>query len=368
MPYQVTSNGWRAAAVGAIVACLAGCAEGARAPQFAPFQVADTGATRVTVYGSVVELLPHFDVTPALDRFLYGPNDYGKAILRNPQGLDTFGNLVLVCDQGQPDVIAVHLETGKSAGWGDERHRPRCPVDVAVDDAGQVFVADTTMRSVLVFDAAEKFVAELSPDPDVKRKFRPCSLLVSKGILYVGDFGRHRVERWDCAARRWLDPLAAPAGAPTMVAPTGLAMTPDGVLLVVDTVQGLVYRLGLDGKARPPIGRPGRSNGQFVRPKQVCCTKSGHVLVTDAGRQSVLVFRADGTYVTEIHEEAGKWRGLTMPAGLLAVSESDTINQCVESHGWTPSEEYVIVSDTLGPAPLVLIGIGAVPQRGPNAR
>jgi sugar lactone lactonase YvrE len=372
MPRQVMSCRLRATAglLSAVAVLAAGCVSTGRASrrEFQPVPFPDSQTLpRVVVYGNLRYLLPDYDRTPALDLWLYGPNDYGKTILRNPQGMALLDQRLLVCDQGQSDIVGVDLATGKSLTWGDADHRPRCPVDIAVDEQGCVYVADTTLRSVIKYGPDQRFNEELKPAGKSADTFRPASVCIARGVLYIGNIGDHRVDRWDLAGRQWLEPLAPPTGQPGLIAPTGLAVTVDNVLLIVDAVGGRVQRVQTDGRWLDPIGRPGRQKGEFIRPKHVCVTCAGLILVTDAGRQSVLVFDKDGRFFTEIREQPKQWTGLTLPAGLLALSPEQfpTPPRLVNGASESP-DGYVIVSDSLSSDSLMLLGVFMQPERGPN--
>lgn len=355
LPRQITRA--TAAAVIALFGALGGCAPGETGPQrwAAPLAFPESAAApRVLVYGSFGDLLPRYDATPALELFLYGPNDFGKTALRNPQGMARLGDLLLVCDQGRPDLVAINLANGQSYLWCDADHPPRCPVDVAVDAAGMVYVADTTQRSVIVYHPNRSFAAELKP-PDVPA-FRPAAICIVGDIAWIGDIGGHAVHRYDLHRRQWLSPLAPPEGL-RLIAPTGLAVSPHGVLHVVDSVRGLVLRYAPDGQWLPPLGGPGRGPGQFVRPRSIACTPSGAVLVTDAARQSVQVFGRDGRFVTEIHERS-PWTGWSLPSGIIAIAGDDPlIHGPVTAQNWPAADDYLLVSDSLGAAPLTLLGV-----------
>lgn len=346
----------------AILLLIAGCqSPRAGTEAWTPVTLRATETSpRVIVYGAIGELLPRSETTPALQMLLYGPTRERRPILRNPQGLTRIGDQLLICDQGRADVIQFDSNAGRTRGWADPDHPPRCPVDILAGPDGRVYVADTTTRSVLVYDSGGKFLQELIPSDEPRRTFRPAALAIREGRLYVGDIGNHRVEVYDVDAGRWFAPITGPRHGRPIAAPTGLAFTPDSVLLIVDSLHGMIFRLTRAGEWLAPIGSPGRQAGQFVRPKQVCCTSAGLVLVTDAARQSVVMFRADGTYLSEIHEQQGVWSGWTLPASVLALQPSDlpVIEPQLQARGWELSAEYVIVSDALGARSLVLIGIG----------
>lgn len=330
--------------------------------RFEPIAFPDSSTVpRVVVHGSLTESLPRYDATPALDLFLHGPNDFGKMALRNPQGMAVAGRQLLVCDQGWPDVIAIDLLTGRSLTWSDRENPPRCPVDVAVDEDGRVYVADTTRHAVLVYDSKGEFIQEITPSADPQRRFRPCAVLVRADMLYIGNLGDRRVDRYDLTAGRWLEAITPPPAARSMVAPTGLAMDAAGVLLIVDAVQSFVWRLAPTGEWLPPLGKPGRLAGEFVRPKQIITTPSGLILVSDAGRQSVLVFDGDGRHLFEIHERENGWRGFTLPMGLVVLPADTLSNRATDTAEKSSSirndGEYVVVSDSLGGMSLTLLSI-----------
>jgi DNA-binding beta-propeller fold protein YncE len=323
--------------------------------------------------------------------FLYGPNDYGKLAVRNPQGMALLGNVLLVADQGLPDLVAIDLATGRSLPFTHPDHRPYCPVDVATDGQ-RVYVADAKAGRVIVYDPHGQRLEELAPpgaqplpvggpasstggrasrppsgSPETPpspaaHPFRPVSVLTSANILYIGNVAGHNVERFDLTTRQWLDPLAPPADAKPLAAPTGLDMLPDGTLLIVDAVQGHVLRYTRDGQWLAPLGRPGRRAGEFVRPKHVAHTPSGLILITDAGRQSVLVFDADGRHLMELHETDTHWRGFTLPTGVLALPPASLAPVFNQRNTPPPADEYLLVSDELGAPGLTLVGFITHPR------
>ncbi len=323
----------------------------------------DKALPRVIVYGSLGHLLPAYDETPALEKFLYGPDPgrFSAATLRNPQGMTFSQGRILVCDQGFPDILAIDPATGRIAGVGDSDHPMRCPVDITADAEGRTYVADTTLRLVLMYGADRRFLAELRPPGASPDSFRPAGVLAYGGILYVGNLAARRVDRFDIARGTWLPPFAPSGTALPLIAPTGLAAGPSGELLVADALQGVVHRVTAEGRWLIPIGKPGRGPGQFVRPKQVRCTASRLIFVSDAGRQSVLVFDATGRFLFEIGGDAVEGGRFSLPMGLVALGTADlpVLTRRLADHPELASQECVIVSDSLGGESLIVIGVVA---------
>lgn len=350
------------AGMACFVAMGAGCAgKGPVVPAWRAKAVfgEDQDSAQIEVFGNLAQFVPRFNPTPKLDQFLYGPSAPPGLMIRNAQGIAMLNHLLLVCDQGYPAVVGIDLSTGRSKEWQDIDHRPRCPIAILVGTDGRVYVADTTLRAVLVYGPTGCFVEQLAPSENPARSFRPGSLAMRDGVLYIGNLGDHRVDRYDLASRGWLDPLPSSVDGPPIVSPTGLAFTSEGTLLIADAVQARIFRMGADGRWQTPIGGPGRLPGQFIRPKQVACTPSGLICVTDAGRQSLFVFDAKGAYLAEVHEREKEWRGLTLPSSVLALP-SDGLNMLMPEGRPTPqpySAEWIIVSDTLDAVSLNLFGV-----------
>jgi sugar lactone lactonase YvrE len=349
---------------------ITGCAApGDREAPMRPIRFVD-GAQRhvATVYGPLGSRLPGFDETPLLDLFLYGPNDYGKTALRNPQGMTTLGSKLLVCDQGYPDVVAIDLATGQSMRFLDADHLPRCPVDVATDATGRVYVADTTLRRVLIYDGAGRFLTDTLPTPDDGPRFRPAAMAIRDGMLYVCNLAGPAVERFHLGEQKWLAPLVPPDG--KLVSPAGIDVDELGSVYIADAVGATVERVSADGQWLEAIGRPGRRPGELVRPKQVLVCRDQTLLVTDAGRQSLCLFRvSDGAFLLEIHERPDEWNGLTLPMGLVRLdggwqSLATDDNPETADDAAVSDEDFLVVSDSLGGDSLTLIGLKTETREG----
>jgi len=354
-----------------------GCAAtgSVRREPFAPVTLtADTSAVRVATHGDLLDRLSGKNTAGEagwLEVFLYGPSDRPNRYLRNPQGLAVRGGSLFVCDQGFPDVLKIDLETGGIRRWTALDDRPAAPMDVAVDENGGVFVADVTLGAVLVYGEDGRLVRKLLPTADPAVDFRPTSVLIGHGVLYVGDRAARRIHRYDLARDEWLPAWAPPESGAALGAPTGLAFTPEHMLLVADAISGVVHRIDQEGTWLTPIGRRGRRPGEFVRPVHVCCAESGLIVVTDAAKQSVSIFDVDGGFVTEVSTRRDGRPGLTLPAGVVSVPRnvlgpafSSASNQ--ETVKTNDRTDWFLVSDTLGADSLTLFSVTPASPGGPH--
>lgn len=324
------------------------------------FTAADR-SLEVTVLPSLSALRTSDNPAPSrrggLKEFLIGPEESVSRMTlpRIPQGLAVRDDYLYVCDPGLPDIVAVNLTTGKMKRWTAATARPACPVDISMSDAGTAYVADTTLGALLVYDSSGSRFESFQPPRNANDPpFRPASVVVAGDVVYVSDSRHQCVERFQPVDGTWLPPLTA-SDRP-FLAPVGLAVMPGGELLVADALAGVVHRLATDGSPLPALGSRGRGPGQFVRPLDVA-TLDGHIFVVDAARQSVQIFGGNGDYVLEIGNRDA-WSGFMLPTAAVSCAKP------ADSH--SPVAHWLIVSDSLGPAPLTLLqtSTAAVAQEG----
>ncbi|MDJ0835041.1 MAG: 6-bladed beta-propeller [Acidobacteriota bacterium] len=85
---------------------------------------------------------------------------------------------------------------------------------------------------------------------------------------------------------------------------TGLALTPDSNLVVLDYSQTRVYLLDKNGKETGWFGRQGSGPGEMTQPEALHVTPDGpYILVADAGSKLVHVYGADGRFVRDLRAD-----------------------------------------------------------------
>lgn len=335
---------------------IVGCASHRPLPASPPapvsFASAD-GAVVVTVQGSL-RCRPKAPTTRRrLEAFLYGPEDDLGGMFRRPQGLAVKGHTLYVADQGMSGVIRYDLQTGSFRQSIGSRNARSCPVSVAVDDDGNLYIADGESRSVVEYDRTGRLSGSLPIDDSDGALFRPSAVVVHGDILYIADAGSRTIRRFDRVTRKQLAPLGSESSEGGMGMPTGLAVAPRGELLVADGLLGVIHRFDTSGKQLDPIGEYGGEEGQLIRPTAVVCTPSGFVVAADAGREALMIFDSGGTFVMEVGGPKGSWNGFLLPSG-LTVLQGDVRSTAVE-----PSGDWIAVSDTMR-GDVVIVAIRAV--------
>ncbi len=354
-------------------------------------------------------------VTPSGDVSLFAgkagmPGDedgQGEAArFREPFGLAIDGaGLLYVADSGNhiirrisPNGLVVTLAGGKglpgAVDGPDFVARFHTPYQLAIVGPGIVYVADSGNGAIRQIDAQGQVVTvagklgELgfADGTTVEARFnRPTSLLVaSPGIIYLSDQGNHAIRR--------ISFLTSPASVSTLAGaggmagfadgvgaaarfniPFGLALMPDGSLLVGDTGNHALRLVTPSGEVSTVVGSPereGSSDGslttaQLKSPAGIWVESSVAVLFADFGNHTIRRFEL-GKGVTTVagsapssewvdapNSTAARFRN---PSAVVALESgdlivSDTENNCLRRV--KPSGAVTTLAGRPGPAATV---------------
>lgn len=195
---------------------------------------------------------------------------------------------------------AVHWEREApyvlAASWGGEGTAPgefRDPTGIAVS-ADEVFVADARNGRIQVFDKGGGFKRAFGNE----RLGRPMNLAIDGGRLYVPDYFEDVVHVFSLEG----DYEHAVAAADGLDSPGGVAVYPDGSLLVADTYGQRIVHLAPDGAVLQGWAGAGSGAGEFSYPTDVALDPDGGFFVADGYNDRIQQFGPEGEFLK-------KWGG-----------------------------------------------------------
>ncbi len=169
---------------------------------------------------------------------------------------------------------------------------------LAIDDSDRLFVSDSEMRRVMVFDS--KHVAEGSISEGLAN---PAGMAIDNEnrFLYVADSDLDQVLVYDAdPPHKLLRKIGTAGKGHTLTTPgdfskpTNVAVDQEGLVYVTDTWNDRVEIFDPDGKFIRTWGKAGDGPGYFARPKGIAIDGDGHVWVADGVQDRVQVFTPEG--------------------------------------------------------------------------
>ncbi len=217
-----------------------------------------------------------------------------------PGGLatDASGNVYVCTD----DFIAKYSSTGalllQWGGAGTANGQFQFPLDVAVDPAGFVDVADWMNERVQEFTSSGVFVTAWGGAGSGDGQFQQPAAIAADGAgsIYVADMIQKRVQKFTTDGL-FQSAFGTASGAGQLSSPTGVTFDPHGFLLVCDSGDQTIKVFRTDGSFVFSFGGFGAGPGQFDHPADLTVDELGRTLVLDKDNSRVQVFSSPSTPV-----------------------------------------------------------------------
>ena len=171
-------------------------------------------------------------------------------------------------------------------------------IGLTVDDADRVFVVDSLMHRIAVFNKDWKVETYFGDD----ELGHPGGIAIDEGnrLLYVVDTGKERVAVFDADTFKFLRAIGGPPkklgddDPGTLSKPSNVAVDKEGLIYVSDTMNNRIQIFDADGQFVSMFGKPGDGPGRFARPKGIAIDTDGHIWVADAYQNRVQIFDKEG--------------------------------------------------------------------------
>lgn len=198
------------------------------------------------------------------------------------------------------------------------------PMGLDVDAAGNVYVADATAKTVMVYDRDGKFLRRIG-GPKSFDRLTSVAVDPAGQRAYVVDIGgvssdQHRVMVFDAVSGNHLFDIGKRGGGPgEFNLPRDVVFNKkNGRLYVTDGGNFRVQVFDPDGKYLETFGGVGKQLGNFARPKEIAADREGNVYVVDAAFGNFQIFNADGDLLMFVGErsEANAPARYMLPSGI----------------------------------------------------
>jgi len=169
---------------------------------------------------------------------------------------------------------------------------------LAMDDNDRLFVSDGQLHHVLVFNAKHQLEAGFGDD--TMKDPNGLAIDTENRFIYVADTELDQVLVYDADTFKLLRKIGTTGQNHTLTdpgnfsKPTNVAVDKDGNLYVTDTYNDRVEVFDADGAFIRTFGKNGDGPGDFARPKGIAIDCDGHIWVADAMLNRLQVFTPEG--------------------------------------------------------------------------
>ena len=195
------------------------------------------------------------------------------------------------------------------------------PYGVETDSAGRLYVVDTFLRTVHVFDV--KAGAYYSFPSDKTNLVSPIDLAIenASGNIYVSDSKEGVVKIFKDAGKKFVGEV----GKGVLERPTGIAVNEKTAeLLVVDTLSAHIFRFDLaDHKLKGKFGGSGNAEGEFNFPTNIYVNGDGIIFASDSLNFRIQEFTPAGKFLRGFGSIGNSPGHFSRPKGVAVDSDGN---------------------------------------------
>jgi DNA-binding beta-propeller fold protein YncE len=280
--------------------------------------------------------------------------------IAKPYGIAFEKGLLYVCDLQASTVIIIDLVKGKFDYLkGDASNgKLKKPANVAVDEAGTIYVADTARREILVYDAAGNFIKTYGKA--IAKK--PVDVGVYGDYVYILDLGENDIKVIDKKSGELVKSIGRAEDEKQeegkfLSIPANFYIDKKGIIYVTNIGNGTVSKLDADGHFLGSFGKLGDAFGEFTRPKGVTVDAQGRIFVVDGGNQNVQIFSEAQRLLAFFGTPPLKRGALNLPTGIAVTTDNLDYFQKLAEPGFV-IEEVIFVANQMGDSRISIYGLG----------
>ncbi|MCL5025955.1 MAG: NHL repeat-containing protein, partial [Chloroflexi bacterium] len=245
----------------------------------------------------------------------------GPDLFNQPRGVavDAAGN-IYVADTGNRRVHKLDPQGRELLTWGREGKGDgefQEPFAVVVNSRGEVLVLDSISGDIQRFSGDGRFLGRL---PNTAGLYRPRGMAIDQqDNLYIADTGGNRIVELGPGGQPLGTFGSQGTGPGQFDQPTDVALDGDGNMWVADTMSQRLQALDSQGQYRGEggIGKADTFNGPHV------IFSRDAIFVTDPDAGQVLLFSRDGALAVRLAAPGDQPGELRVPVGIAADRQGD---------------------------------------------
>ncbi|OGF65151.1 MAG: hypothetical protein A2Y62_18330 [Candidatus Fischerbacteria bacterium RBG_13_37_8] len=231
-------------------------------------------------------------------------------------------------------VVVVFDEKNKEVwSFGNTMQRKLVsPTGIAIDSKDRIFVADSQQNIVFIYNNEGVLTGHLG-GVDIFNRPTGIAIDEDRERIYVSNTRNNRIDVFNLNGEHLfeiggmgVDPKGenTEQSAGKFFAPTYLSLDKDGNIYVTDFLNCRIQILDPRGKPVSTIGRCGNRPREFARPKGIALDSEGHIYVVDAAFNNIQIFDKTGRLLL-VFGGAGHEPGtFDLPAG-IHIDKNDKI-------------------------------------------
>ena len=267
---------------------------------------------------------------------LIGKEERRRALVK-PYGVAADKNgTVYVTDTGLAQLVIFDFEKKRMKMVGSAMGPGRLakPIGVAVGGSGNVYVSDTRLDVVKVFDRNGDFLFSVGERGELSK---PSGLAINDGLqrLYVVNTGSHNVKVYGLTGKFLFEFGTRGSDEGEFNYPSNIAVDRAGKVYICDSLNFRVQVFTPGGEFVREFGKIGDAPGEFSRPKGVAVDSEGHIYVADAAFSNLQIFDQAGRLLLYFGEMGNPPGNFYLPAGLGFGPDdklyvADQFNRCIQ--------------------------------------
>ncbi len=280
--------------------------------------------------------------------FLFGEG--GTPHMLRPYAVATDGKgRVYVTDTG---VQAVHIYNFPAKSYRQifwivrGRSRLMSPVGVAVDEKGMIYISDSQLNRIFVYEPKKLRWVGTIGEPDQFERLTGIAYHPKAHRLYAVDTAAHQVTVFDPSGKALTTFGRRGEKDGELNFPTHITVDSEGLLYITDSMNFRVQIFDSDGRFLGKLGQLGNALGSFSKPKGVAVDSEGHIYVVDGIYDTIQIFNRQGDLLLNFGQTGEKEGDFYLPAGIAIdgknqIYVADTYNQRIQVFRFlgSPKEE-----------------------------